>query len=72
MRTGLRSLDVQGPRTKRADPIRADIERARRQLERGADPACVLDDLSRRLTNKLLHAPLRALNPKTDPIPTVL
>ena len=56
---------------KRADPIRADIERARRQLERGADPARVLDELSRRLTNKLLHAPLRALNPKADRIPTV-
>ena len=54
-----------------ADPIRADIERARRQLARGADPARVLDELSRRLMNKLLHAPLRALNPKAEPIATV-
>jgi glutamyl-tRNA reductase len=43
-------------------PIRADVERARRRLQRGADPARVLDELSRRLTNKLLHAPLRALS----------
>jgi glutamyl-tRNA reductase len=56
---------------KRADPIRADLERAQRQLERGVDPARVLDELSRRLTNKLLHASLRALNPKADQIPTV-
>ena len=56
---------------KSADPIRADVERARRQLERGVDPARVLDEMARRLTNKLFHAQLRALNPKADRIPTV-
>jgi glutamyl-tRNA reductase len=49
------------PPTTTADAIRSDVERALRRLRRGADPAGVLDELSRRLTNKLLHAPLRAL-----------
>ena len=45
-----------------SESMRADVERALRQLRRGADPARVVDELSRRLTNKLLHAPLRALS----------
>src|SRR5215470_18025336 len=38
-----------------------ELERAMRLLRRGVDPVRVLDDLSRRLTNKLIHAPTKAL-----------
>jgi len=45
------------------DTARAlELERARRLLARGASPDQALDALSRRLSNKLLHAPLAALN----------
>ena len=40
----------------------AELERARRRLARGDDPQAVLDALSQRLTNKLLHGPTRFLN----------
>ncbi len=40
---------------------REELDRALRLLERGRDPAGVLEDLSRRLMNKLLHAPTKAL-----------
>ena len=38
-----------------------ELARALRSLRRGEDAARVLDELSRRLMNKLLHAPTRAL-----------
>jgi glutamyl-tRNA reductase len=41
---------------------RHELERAQRRLARGEDPQRVLDELSRALTNKLLHAPTHALN----------
>ena len=37
------------------------MDRARRQLARGKDPAAVLDMLARTLTNKFLHAPCAGL-----------
>jgi glutamyl-tRNA reductase len=39
-----------------------ELERARRALARGDDPAKVLDALSQALANKLLHAPTQALS----------
>ncbi len=41
---------------------RQEVERALRLLERGADPAELLDALSQGLTNKLMHAPTQALS----------
>jgi glutamyl-tRNA reductase len=38
-----------------------EVRRAMGLLRRGEDPVRVLHELSRRLTNKLLHAPTRAL-----------
>ena len=35
----------------------AELERARRQLEKGEDAAAVLEQLARGLTNKLIHSP---------------
>lgn len=43
------------------DARRRELERALRLLRSGRDAAAVLEELSRRLTNKLLHAPTRAL-----------
>src|SRR5262249_43912173 len=40
---------------------REELDRALRLLERGRDPEVVLEELSRRLMNKLLHAPTKAL-----------
>jgi len=40
---------------------REELDRALRLLERGREPAGVLEELSRRLMNKLLHAPTKAL-----------
>jgi glutamyl-tRNA reductase len=40
----------------------AELERAIRRLSRGEPLAEVIDLLSQRLTNKLLHTPLQALN----------
>jgi glutamyl-tRNA reductase len=40
---------------------RHEVERAQRRLARGEDPQRVMDELSRALTNKLLHAPTHAL-----------
>ncbi len=51
---------VAGPNSDAAR--RAELERAVRRLARGEPPAEVIDALSQRLTNKLLHAPMRALN----------
>lgn len=39
----------------------AELERALRLLRHGAEPARILDELSRRLMNKLIHAPIKAL-----------
>jgi glutamyl-tRNA reductase len=53
----LRALREQG------ESIRAvELERARRQLVNGADPAEVLEQMSRALANKFLHGPSQALN----------
>lgn len=41
---------------------RTELERAQRQLARGADPAQVLEALSHALTNKFVHGPTQALN----------
>ena len=41
---------------------RLELERARALLLAGKDPIDVLEALSRRLTNKLLHAPLKAIS----------
>ncbi|HET9046299.1 MAG TPA: glutamyl-tRNA reductase, partial [Casimicrobiaceae bacterium] len=44
----------------------AELERARRMLAGGATADAVIDALARGLTNKLLHAPLAALNSAGD------
>jgi glutamyl-tRNA reductase len=41
---------------------REELERALKALERGEDPARLLEQLSRTLTNKLLHGPTQALS----------
>jgi glutamyl-tRNA reductase len=41
---------------------REELERALKALQRGEDPATVLESLSRTLTNKLLHGPTQALS----------
>lgn len=43
------------------DARRRELERALRLLQAGRDAAEVMEALSRRLTNKLLHGPTRAL-----------
>jgi glutamyl-tRNA reductase len=49
------------------DALRAaELERARGMLAAGASPDQVLDALARGLTNKLLHAPVSALNQAGD------
>ncbi len=53
----IRALRDQGEQARRHE-----LERALRLLQRGDDPASVLETLSQGLTNKLLHAPTRALN----------
>ena len=53
----IRSLRERGEEARRLE-----LERARRLLARGEDPAKVLDALSHGLANKLLHAPTQALN----------
>ena len=40
----------------------AELERAKRMLANGSDPAEVLEQMSRTLSNKFLHAPSQALN----------
>src|ERR1700733_2797862 len=46
-----------------ADTLRrAEVERARKMLARGDDPAAVLEALSQSLTNKLIHGPTHALS----------
>jgi glutamyl-tRNA reductase len=43
-----------------------ELERALRLLRRGCDAGAVLESLSRRLTNKLLHTPTRELREKAS------
>ncbi len=43
------------------DSRRAELERALRLLRAGKDAAHVIEALSQRLTNKLLHAPLKSI-----------
>jgi glutamyl-tRNA reductase len=45
---------------------RHELERAQKRLAKGEDPQRVLDELSRALTNKLMHAPTHALNHADD------
>ncbi len=45
---------------------RHEVERAQRRLARGDDPKLVLEELSRALTNKLLHPPTHALSHATE------
>jgi glutamyl-tRNA reductase len=53
----IRALRDQGEQARRQE-----LERALRALQRGDDPAAVLEALSQGLTAKLLHAPTQALN----------
>jgi glutamyl-tRNA reductase len=53
----IRALREQAEQTRRQE-----LSRALRCLQRGDDPASVLDALSQGLTNKLLHGPTQALN----------
>lgn len=41
---------------------RHELEHALKLLAKGEDPAAVLDQLSYRLTNKLMHAPTQTLS----------
>lgn len=45
---------------------RHEIERARKLLEKGESPERVIEQMSRALTNKLLHAPTHALHHISD------
>ncbi|MDR2259977.1 MAG: glutamyl-tRNA reductase [Azoarcus sp.] len=50
-----------------AETVReAELERARKRLARGDDPAGVLEALSHAITNKLMHGPTRYLNQAED------
>ncbi|MBL8509293.1 MAG: glutamyl-tRNA reductase [Chitinimonas sp.] len=53
----IRALKDQAERLRRHE-----LERAAKLLAKGEDPAAVLESLSLSLSNKLLHAPLAALN----------
>lgn len=53
----IRALRDAAERTRRHE-----MAHALRQLARGEDPACVLEHLSQRLTNKFLHAPTQTLH----------
>ncbi len=53
----IRELQSQGEAIRQAE-----VERARRMLARGDDPAAVLEALSGALTRKFLHGPTHALN----------
>jgi glutamyl-tRNA reductase len=56
---------IRSLRERAEDARRHELERARRLLARGEDPAKVLDALSHGLANKLMHAPTQALNDAT-------
>ncbi len=61
----LRSLDalpaIRSLRESADAMARLELQRARRLLARGDDPAAVLEQLARALTNKFTHAPTEAL-----------
>jgi glutamyl-tRNA reductase len=46
---------------------REELVRAQRMLARGEDPGRVLEELSRGITNKLMHGPTQALHEATGP-----
>ena len=52
----IRELRNQADETRRQE-----LERALKALQRGEDPARLLEEFSRSLTNKLLHGPTQAL-----------
>jgi glutamyl-tRNA reductase len=53
---------IRGLRDQGETARRGELDRALRMLSRGDDPKSVLEALSHGLTNKLLHAPTRALH----------
>ncbi len=53
---------IRSLRERAEEARRHELERARRMLARGEDPAQVLDALSHGLANKLMHPPTQALN----------
>jgi glutamyl-tRNA reductase len=53
---------IRGLRERAEEARRHELERARRLLARGEDPAKVLEALSHGLANKLMHAPTQALH----------
>jgi glutamyl-tRNA reductase len=53
---------IRGLRDQGEEARRAELDRAMRMLARGDDPRAVVEALSHGLTNKLLHAPTRALH----------
>lgn len=53
---------IRGLRDQGENARRGELDRAMRMLARGDDPKAVLEALSHGLTNKLLHAPTRALH----------
>ena len=53
---------IRALRSRAEEARREELERALRALERGQEPAKVLDALSQGLVNKLLHAPTQALH----------
>ena len=52
---------IQALREHAEEARRTEVQLALRALERGGDPAQVMEQLSKALTNKLLHAPTQAL-----------
>ena len=63
MRTARESVPVIRSLRDSAERVRRhEMEHALKLLARGEDPANVLDQLSHRLTNKLLHAPTQNLS----------
>ncbi len=57
---------IRSLRERAEDARRHELERARRLLARGEDPAKVLEALSHGLANKLMHPPTQALNDAAD------
>jgi glutamyl-tRNA reductase len=57
---------IRSLRERAEDARRHELERARRLLARGEDPAKVLEALSHGLANKLMHPPTQALNDAPD------
>jgi len=53
---------IRSLRERAEEARRHELERARRALARGENPAAVLDALSHGLANKLMHPPTQALN----------